>query len=59
MGIGACYTAGVEDGFFKQYEVADEKNVVEYLAFSTDNPDLDPQLHRDRPRSTRARCARR
>ncbi len=34
----AVYTAGVEDGFFKQYKEADEKSVVEYLAFSTDNP---------------------
>ena len=34
----AVYTAGVEEGFFKQYNEADEKNVVEYLAFSTDNP---------------------
>jgi uncharacterized alpha-E superfamily protein len=33
----AVYTAGVEDGFFKTYKEANEANVVEYLAFSTDN----------------------
>ncbi|MEZ5765941.1 MAG: alpha-E domain-containing protein [Xanthobacteraceae bacterium] len=34
----ALATAGVADDFFKLYETADEKNVVEYLAFSSQNP---------------------
>jgi uncharacterized alpha-E superfamily protein len=45
----AVYTAGVEDGFFKQYKEADEKNVVEYRHRSA----TASRSHA----STRARCA--
>jgi uncharacterized alpha-E superfamily protein len=34
----ALLTAGAADGFYSHYAEADERNVVEYLLFSTDNP---------------------
>ena len=34
----ALLTAGVSAAFYEIYETADEKNVVEYLSFSTANP---------------------
>jgi uncharacterized alpha-E superfamily protein len=34
----ALLTAGAADGFYSHYTEADERNVVEYLLFSTDNP---------------------
>ncbi len=34
----ALLTAGVEEGFAEHYDEATERNVVEYLAFSTANP---------------------
>src|SRR5204863_7869303 len=34
----ALLTAGIGDSFYDHYEVADEPAVVEYLAFSLDNP---------------------
>jgi uncharacterized alpha-E superfamily protein len=34
----ALLTAGIGDGFYHHYEVADEQAVVEYLAFSPANP---------------------
>jgi len=34
----ALLTAGIGDGFYQHYEVADEQAVVEYLAFSPANP---------------------
>jgi uncharacterized alpha-E superfamily protein len=34
----ALLTAGAADGFYSHYTEADERSVVEYLLFSTDNP---------------------
>ena len=34
----ALLTAGVGDSFYEQHEEADERSVVDYLAFSADNP---------------------
>jgi uncharacterized alpha-E superfamily protein len=34
----AVLTAGVDEGFYKKHDAADERNVIDYLAFSTDNP---------------------
>jgi len=34
----ALLTAGVGDGFYEHHAEADERSVVDYLAFSTDNP---------------------
>jgi uncharacterized alpha-E superfamily protein len=34
----ALLTAGAADGFYNHYAEADERSVVEYLLFSTDNP---------------------
>ena len=34
----ALLTAGVEDGFYDTYDEANEKNVVEFLSFSSTNP---------------------
>jgi len=34
----ALLTAGVADGFYRHYDEADERNVIDYHAFSLDNP---------------------
>ena len=44
----AVATAGCATAFFAAYPEANEETVTEFLAFSTRQSVLDPQLHRDR-----------
>lgn len=34
----ALLTAGIDQSFYRHYQTADERNVIEFLAFSPDNP---------------------
>ena len=51
----AVATAGCATAFFENYKEANEETVTEFLAFSTRQSVLDPQLLRKRA----AQCARR
>ena len=56
--VTAVATAGCSNAFFAVHEEANEDTVTDFLAFSTGQPVVDPQLLRGRP-PQRARGAHR